>query len=333
MSSSPLTALNGQNLQPGISILVPIKVPHLDYLSGLSQSYSNLVLSPKLRGRIEIIIIDSSDNDVFSALDSWFREGPITHIRPSIEQNPGENGKLVNILAGLRQIRFDKVLILDDDYRPTEDTILHFLDRLSRFDCLKSMVYYIDPHFHDLINAVGILIINTLSPDRQFCGHIGFKVDAFLRAGFPDLAILYDELAIERRFRNAQLNIGFAEDIHLEMVTHGTNKFFEQRVRYAYENLAYPFRFTVFLSVLPILCVSFLSSPICGCALVALLMLFVTMVAAVGQLRYSYGRLPWNTWIYAPLWLFPYLITTWIALFVRFRGGILFGGSRILRAV
>jgi hypothetical protein len=318
---------------PGISIIVPIKVPNVSYLSGFAESYNRLLSSEHLQD-LQIIIANDSSPEIYETVASWFSTSKVIHFRPSTDEKIGANDKVNSIFAAMEHVTSEEVLLLDDDFRPSVDSIRRFRAALRNYSCIKSMVTYIDPSFSDLINGCGIFILNLVHSERQFCGHLGFKLRDIREVGMPNPHGLFDELAFERQFKRAGKTIGFEPQIFLELVTHGTGKFLEQRVRYAYENMAYPFRFGLFLSVLPIIVLAMvLSNFYTALFFVLALTLIVLVITLIGQLSFGADKFPRYTWLFGPVWFWFYPFTTWVALVCYIRGGIWFGGRQVRRAI
>lgn len=319
-----------------VTIIVPVKVPSIHYLEGFRRCYLELLdlVAPNLA--IQLVIADDSPLAVFNAMERWFESrSDVSHFRPSDRFMTGRNNKLNSIEAALEVAEGNFIVILDDDYRPTMATVVQFVSAMQRYSCVKSMIVYLHPTLYDLIGSCGIFIVNLLHPHKQFCGHIGFRMSRLRALGFPEKDGLFDELVIELHFRRNGESIGFAPDVRLEQMgsIHGLRKYCEQRVRYAYENAAYPGRFVGFLAVLPTIVVATLANPWLGMLLLLLLSALSWLTALIGQIKFASGAFPSFTWLLAPLWFWAYPVATWIALVLYFRGGVRFGGRLIHRPV
>ena len=317
----------------GLSIIIPIKVPSISYLEGFADCYNALMQSLDFENELQVLIPNDSRDTIFNEVDCWFNSPNIIHFRPSKDFKIGRNGKLNSVKAALQYVNHELVLLLDDDYRPSITTIRAFKNTLRDNSCLKSMVVYIDPKISDLVNSCGIFFINFTTSHRQFCGHLGFKKKDFQEVGFPSHDVLFDELAIELQFRKAGKKVGYDPNVYLEMITHGLGKFWEQRVRYAYENLAYPLRFIFFLMILPVSILLGVYNIYILLFAVLAMSIMVWAITFIGQKRYARERYPKLTWVYGVIWFWIYPFCTWIALFYFLRGGIKFGDQKVKNAI
>lgn len=323
-----------------LSIIFPIKVDLIDKIEGLVESILSLYVDGGY-DLLEILIVNDSPNHIFLSLDLLLNNarlgGVVRHLKPNKIYFTGLNNKLNSIHSALYYAQGKYVLLLDDDSRPCLQSILVLIDRLQTdlWDCFRCSVHYRKYLFIDLLNMSSILFINAISPDKQFWGNIGFNRKKLLQLGFPNKNVLFDELAIYRKF-NQRKRVAYFDDISIEMVsTTSIGKFLKQRVRYAYENMAYPLRFFISLMILPVMLYllwvsngsfkfffTFLSIFILG----------VIIVGLIGQCRYG-TKLPLWTFLFTPLWYSSYIICSWLAIIAYFFGGIQFGGSKIRHVI
>lgn len=318
-----------------LSVIVPVKVSDISRLGDFRECYQALAMHcGNVEFPFEIVIVNSSSRDIYELVDGWFADTTVLHMRPDPSFRNGRNDKLNSIEAALSVATGQYVLLLDDDCRPTIETLTRIRPVLDQYDCLRFMVKYDTPTMLDLVNACGIFGINIVCEDRQFWGNIAFNRELLLKLGFPCKDALFDELTIDRQFRLAGKRIGYISSVAIKMVQNtGAQGFLKQRVRYAYENLAYPFRFLTFLSVLPLLLfIGLVSRSLLWPLVTAVLATFtVTALTLIGQHHYSRGWYPPYTFMLAPIWFWFYPFTSWIAIFAYLRGGVSFGGNRIHR--
>lgn len=318
----------------GVTILIPVKASSISTLKGFRHCYINLLSYP-FPFEVEIVIADESRDEIFQTVKSWFEnERRVTHFGPRDECRDGKNDKLNGIYDALNHTRFQRTLLVDDHYRPTVENLLQVNQMFSRYDCFKCMVEFDRPTLAALIDLNGIFIINLLHPLRQFCGHLCFDSRLFETSGFPSRDALFDELAMELHLRKHTKNVYYAGDIFLKAI-HNADwaRFFEQRVRYAYENMAFPLRFTFFLLVMPLLFVIGIWEVGYALAISLALTLLTVVASFIGQVKYGRGRFPALTFLLAPLWFWPYPLTTWLAVLLRLTGGVRFGGRKITKAI
>lgn len=319
----------------GISIVIPIKVASLASLAGLRECLAKL-LAHSFPFEVEIIIADESPKGVFAAIDAWFlHEARVAHICPRREIRTGKNDKLNGIYDALNFVNYDYVVLVDDHYRLSVSNLDQVISLFGEYDCFKCMVNFDQMKITSLVDVCGIFIINLLHPYKQFCGHLCFNSQTIKEIGFPSRDMLFDELGMELQFRKHEKKVHFAGNIFLNAVQKITwKRFFEQRLRYAYENFAFPFRFTLFLAILPLI---FACAAHAGTAaalgLVALMTFAVMGLCLVGQIKYRQGQFPIWTFLLSPIWFWFYPFTTWMAVVYRLRGGVSFGGRKLVRAV
>jgi hypothetical protein len=318
----------------GVSILIPIKVSALRTLGGFRECCEELILY-NFPFDLEIVIADESPEEIFEEVDSWFeRCSRVTHFRPRDESRGGQNDKMNGIYDAMNYIKYESAILVDDHYRLSVENILQLKPLFSRYDCFKCMVSFQEKNLKALIDVCGMFIINLTHPFHQFHGHLCFNAQTLSKIGFPSRDGLFDELTLELQFHEHGKTVHFAEGIFLMTVHHTTwGRFLEQRVRYAYENLAFPLRFAWHLCVLPILitCALFELKYALGWALC--LTAGHILLALWGQIKYGGNRFPVWTFLLSPLWFWFYPFTSWIAAFMRCSGGIYFGGRKIVKPV
>lgn len=318
----------------GISILIPIKVHNINSLDGFRECYIKL-LSASLDFDLQIVMVDESPAKIFKLIDGWFcHDKRVLHRHPDAKVMDGLNDKLNGVYDSLSHLKYCNVVLVDDHYRVTARTLSELIPSFATYDCFKCMVRFSSFKITALIELCGIFIINIVHPYRQFFGHLCFNREVLKEVGFPSRDVLFDELALEVQFRKSLKKVGYEAAIFLEVIQDTTwRKFLEQRVRYAYENLAFPFRFTFFLCVLPVHAVlGFFESELAlGLAIIVTAMFLA--IALLGQIRY--GRLscpPW-TFLFASAWFWFYPFTSWLAVLKKCTGGVYFGEKKIKKAV
>jgi hypothetical protein len=137
-------------------------------------------------------------------------------------------------------------------------------------------------------------------------------------------------------FRRNRKRIGYFSDLSIEMWPIPSFKaYLEQRLRYAYENIAYPLRFSLSLVIIP----AFLfllsrgkSSLPLSIIFISGLVIYLVVMGFLGQLVYG-KKMPKYTFLFTPFWFLPYPLFSWFAIFAYATGGIYFGGNKIRRVV
>lgn len=309
-----------------LSIIVPVRVSNLSSLRGFADCYKNLASLPG----VEVIVVDSSEAEIYRQIDSTLSDSAVAHIRPMGRAGDGENDKLNNIEYALAHAKGDMIALFDDDLRPTRESVFYIAARLQHVEFVKAMVYFPEPSIFDLIDLAGIFFVNVVSAHRQFWAVLCFRRKAVEMSGFPPKNVLFDEMAFESRFRKKNLSFEYLTDIPIPMVSHrNLRTFLSQRLRYAYENIAYPLRFSLFLAVLPGLCVAAWISKNVLFASVLALSLLVILTCVLGQRRFGKRKVHPRVAIYALGWFWFYPFMSWLALGLWCTGGIRFGPSKI----
>ncbi len=321
------------NSKPSLTVIVPLYAPTSDLAIGLVSHYKQLIQRNE-EFLLTIIISDCSPPDIFTKIEQAVADSGIIHLAVTENIPDGDNKKLHAIDIALKHLTSRAVLIMDDDARPRIDdlTKIDKLLQVSRY--VKCIPEYPAPSVFDYIDISGIFVVNMTSPHKQFWANIAFDVPTLLSVGFPEKNVLFDELAIELAFRRGGHLCSYCDEVAIPMYSHrGFKKFWEQRLRYAYENMGYPMRFATHLLALPLLvAIGIKGAAYCACALIAI-SLAVSLLSLAGQLKYDHGRHSRFTWMYATLWFWPYVIMSWLSLFARLRGGVRFGPTRIKTAV
>lgn len=321
-----------------LSIVIPLKVNRIKDIEGMVECLGELTSQKQTNNQIirEIIIVNDCSLKIFHAIDEEVQRFPlIRNVKLPIEVKTGLNGKLNALEYSLRFIDSNYVLFMDDDCRPSLEFLKNAIEQFDKYSCFKCMVSYKNPTIFDEINLCGIYIINLLCSDKQFWGHLFFNRTHLLQVNLPSKDVLFDDLAIYLQFKKNGLKTGYESSNCMDIISNtNASHFFQQRIRYAYENLAYPLRFFLFLITLPtILLTTILLEIKAGLLLFMLLNLFLILIAAMGQVVYSKCKTPSITFILAPLWFWFYPIMSWLALFLRMISGVRFGENMIKKAV
>ncbi|MDY7989860.1 hypothetical protein UY286_04925 [Paenibacillus polymyxa] len=317
-----------------ISIVIPIKVKKETNLDGFI-TYIKNISNSLVNDDVQIVISDGSNLEIASKLhgDLAYLKN-VTHFMLEEEYRTGRNDKLNGIYAALKVSKFDNILLIDDHFRITRATLFSLSRYYLIYDLFKTMPKFEKYPVSALIDLCGIYIINLMDYRKQYCGHLAFKKSLYMKVGFPDRDGLFDEFIMEEKLREYNFSIGFVRDVAIEAVQENSvNKFFEQRIRYAYENFAFPLRTALFLTILPLTLLLFLSNYIMAIKFIVAISITTITVAGIGQLIYNReAKAPKFTFLFGVFWFWFYPFTTWIALFKFFSGGVYFGNRKIKRA-
>ncbi|CAM3772622.1 glycosyltransferase [Mesobacillus zeae] len=316
-----------------ISIIIPIK----STLNKDLRDFTNYIisLSSQLqKTESQIIIADESELASHLFMKEKFKNrSNISHIIPDDEIRTGANDKLNGIYAALKYVRYDNILLVDDHYRITYSTLQRLANYFNQYDCFKGTPKFDAFPFSVKIDLCGLFIVNMLDYRKQYSGHLAFKKKLIDEHGFPDRDALFDEFAMEKHFRKNQYSIGYIREASLEATQSiSMKKFLEQRVRYAYENIAFPIRFVFFLSILPLLLLLLITNNLLPLYFAAALTIGAMSVSFIGQLKYGKGIVPRHTFLYSAIWFWFYPFTSWLSIYKYFTGGVEFGGNKVRKA-
>ena len=313
-----------------LSIIVPIKCGSIEAVEDFTKYIVNLstLLS---RYSIQILIADECDSKVYDYMnDRLHAFENVEHFIPEAKYRVGQNDKSNGVCAAVDRCKYDNILLVDDHYRLTKNTILSLEKYYEIYDVFKCMPKFDNAKMSVLIDMCGMFVVNMLDYRKQYCGHLALTKSPFVKNAFPCRDSLFDEFAFEKYLRNCGYKVGFVRDIALEATQNiSTFKFLEQRIRYAYENMCMPVRFALELSVLPLMLALYSCSKIYALFFFLSLTGFILIVALIGQKRYNCGLYPKTTFLLGPLWYWHYPITSWIALICYFTGGVYFGGRKV----
>ena len=291
-----------------VSYVLPIRTtepdPDLDgYLSRLCREVQDLV------------VVDSSAAPVF---DEHERRWPaeVRHLRPVAETPMGKVG---NVLTGLGAARHDLVVIADDDVRWTFDLLSRALAAMGDAGVARPQNVYAPAPWHARWDTGRILIHRALGGDWP--GTLLVRRSALPRGYAGDA--LFENLELVRTVRANGRREQVLLDVVVERRPATTAKFFEQRVREAYDEWARPRYLVAELAVLPAI-VRWRGR---GAVVVAA---GAVGLAAVGRARGG-GAAHWRATdtLWAPAWVAERAVTSWCAVVMRGLGGVRFGGRRL----
>ena len=276
-----------------------------------------------LHKHAEIIVVDGSPPPVFDAhARAW---GHLVRHLPPDPAHTFLNGKVNGVHTGVAAASHDHVVLADDDVRHTTATI----DAIDRALYTASVVRpqnYFDPMpWHARWDTARSLLNRAFGAD--YPGTLGVRRRTFMEMGGYDGDVLFENLELIRTVRAAGGREAHRPDVYVRRLPPETRRFFEQRVRQAYDEFAQPVRMAAFLAVLP---AAVLLPPrgkvVAAAASIAL--------AEVGRRR---GRgdevFPADADLLAPVWLLERGACAWLAVAQRVLfGGVRYAGRRVAKA-
>lgn len=314
------------------TVVVPVRTTSCTGLSDLVACYVKAVEEACFP--IDVLLIDNSPDDVAAVLRDRCLDTRLGYAFLPHNDRVSKNQKMDAVWYGLSLATTEKVILLDDDVRPTATNIELLCADLDQYSFVKCIVDVAAPTVLDRIDLAGIYAYNRLSRYGQSWANISFRKSVLLRRGFPLRDVLYDELAIEKRFRgHSELFYRDAPPLFVKP-NRGLRLFLNQRRRYAYENIGMPFRFAADLCVLPGLT---MIGRLVGLPAALLVGTLITLVVMWASWTYE-KRLPQRSsggrvWPFAAAWYWFYPFFSWVALACFVTGGVAFQHKRIWRPV
>lgn len=274
-----------------------------------------------------LLIVDGSTPDRFDLHDKcWARFA--THIAPAPAERCA-NGKAWGVRTGLRMTAATWVVIADDDVRYDAESLSAMQQALeSGADLVRPQNYFAPLPWHAAWDTARSLLNRALSSDHP--GTLGVARDAYRAAGGYDGDVLFENLQLVRTIDAAGGRVLDRPDLFVSRRPPTFERFLSQRIRQAYDDLAQPSRFILFLAIAP-LCGVLASWRLPALAVPAL----ATMaLAEVGRRRHHMSAVvpPWVP-LLAPAWMLERAFCSWLALGLRVVvGGCPYAGTVIRRA-
>ena len=317
-------------------IIVPLRAEHDRLLADLASCYRQI--SREVPGTT-IVVVDNSTTDLYQTLDVLLADSGVLHMRPSYLGQLALNKKMGNVLSVAERYDFagfDAILLFDDDMRPCGADVLAITAAHTGARIVTSPTVYAQPDIFDTIDTAGLHCVNFLTRGAQIWGNLSFDGHLLGASDFTRYSLcdtVFDELTLLRHLRTkggvrVQLN-----GIEVSMLgsQRSLAQFVEQRIRYAYENIAIPVVNVASLTMLPILVLIFyamsLSSAISTTLVLSLLPIPISFLGLVSSCSSS----PRAASLLAPVWMLSYVLASWMANLYYLVGGYPRSGQRIRR--
>ncbi|GAB2924923.1 glycosyltransferase [Nonomuraea fastidiosa] len=274
----------------------------------------------------EIIVVDGSPPPLYERHAAAWR-GLVTHARP----DPGlrcANGKVAGVLTGMRLARARHVVIADDDVRHDGDTLARIDALLETAELVRPQNHFTELPWHARWDTARTLLNRSAGAD--YPGTFGVRRAFFERMGGYDGDVLFENLELIRTVRAHGGRELRPLDLYVPRLPPDAARFWNQRVRQAYDDLAQPARLALFLPVLPALAWCLWRRryvpPLAGAALAVAL-------AEAGRRRAGGRRVfPATSALFAPVWVLERATCCWLAAGAALRGGVPYAGRRLRRA-
>jgi hypothetical protein len=284
-----------------------------------------------LRGRARVIVVDASPDPLFADhARAW--AGLVEHIRSDPDVDFA-NGKVTGVLTGLRRARSPHVIIADDDVRYDDRSLRAVVRLLGEADLVRPQNYFDPMPWHARWDTARSLLNRGVGAD--YPGTFGIRRDTFVAMGGYDGDVLFENLELIRTVRAYGGSERRPLDLYVRRLPPDARRFWGQRVRQAYDDIAQPARMAIFLAVLPALAAAVARrGPRAGAVGAAAAAGMAICLAEIGRERAGGVQVfPATASLFAPVWVLERATCVWPALAARLcRGGIVYAGRRITRA-
>ena len=280
-----------------------------------------------LAPRVELIVVDGSDADVFRRHSRAIAPAA-EHCAPDSDLRECLNGKVAGVITGLRRASNQLVVIADDDVRYDECSLMRVETALHDADVVRPQNYFDPMPWHAYIDTARTLLNRVSGGDWP--GTMAIRRDTLGPHGY-DGDVLFENLEL---MRTVIANGGSAScplDLFVRRLPPPTKHFWSQRVRQAYDEFARPPRLVVWLSLAPLILLFAARRRLGAVAAGAA----ATIVLAEAGRRRAHGRIvfPAAASMCAPLWVLERAVCAWFAVGgLLLRGGIAYRGGVIRRA-
>ncbi|WP_307827327.1 glycosyltransferase family 2 protein [Planomonospora sp. ID82291] len=278
----------------------------------------------ELARHARIIVVDGSPREPFDRHARRWR-GLAAHLRPDGDLGFA-NGKVSGVVTGLRRATAEHVVIADDDVRYDAAGLARVRALLEEADLVRPQNHFDPLPWHARWDTARTLLNRGLGAD--YPGTFGVRRSTFVRMGGYDGNVLFENLELIRTVRAHGGREARPLDLHVRRLPPAAGRFWSQRVRQAYDDLAQPARMAFFLSVLPCLAAALLRrrhrAALAGAGL-------AVGLAEVGRRRGGGRRVfPFSASLFAPVWILERAVCSWLALAARLtRGGVPYAGRRL----
>lgn len=218
----------------------------------------------------------------------------------------------------MRLAETERVVIADDDVRYHAGALAAMHDLLGQADVVRPQNYFDPLPWHARWDTARSLLNRSLGAD--YPGTLGVRRSMFLRMGGYDGDTMFENLELIRTVLAHGGRERRAGGLFVRRLPPSTGRFWSQRVRQAYDDLAQPARLVFFLALLPALAVTRRRrrAVLAGAG--------VAVALAEAGRRRDGGRayFPATASLLAPVWVAERAVCAWWALAVR----LLLGGIR-----
>ena len=276
---------------------------------------------------VDVTVVDGSSAELFAAHSEAWR-GLVRHLRPDDDLRYA-NGKVNGVTTGVRHARHEFVVIADDDVRYDLAGLRAVQDALRGAELARPQNYFAPMVWHARWDTARSLLNRGLGGDCP--GTLGVRRSACLRLGGYNGDVLFENLELIRTLEAGGCREARLDGVYVRRLPPESGRFFDQRLRQAYDDLAQPVRLAAVLAV----------APVCVAAVVtgrrwvpAALTVAAVSLAERGRRRAGGTSVfPASASLLAPVWLAERAVCGWAAVGLRLTaGGVRYAGRRIRTA-
>ena len=280
-----------------------------------------------LAQRVHVIVVDNSAPDVFAAhARCW---GHLVQHMPPDPDLQMPNGKVGNVVTGVRHAAHERLVLADDDVRYDDAPLARLIATLDVADVVRPQNYFDPLPWHALWDTGRTLLNRVINGDWP--GTLGVRRSVLQDTGGYAGDVLFENLELVRTVRAAGGTEAVVLDLYVRRLPPSSTHFWSQRVRQAYDEFARPLHMLVSLLVMP-LALGFAFRRRWAWLLAAIGA--IVGVAEMGRRRAGGTRVfPFAAALIAPAWVGERAVCSWLALGSRVMyGGVRYGGRVVEHA-
>jgi hypothetical protein len=275
-----------------------------------------------LARRVHVVVVDNSPQEVFAAHAFYWGQW-VQHLQPDHDLRT-PNGKVGNVVTGIRHAPHERLVIADDDVRYDDAGLVRLVNVLDVADVVRPQNYFEPLPWHALWDTGRTLLNRMMGGDWP--GTLGVRRSVLLATNGYAGDVLFENLELVRTVRAAGGVEAVLPDLYVQRLPPSNTHFWSQRVRQAYDEFARPLRMAMSLMVLPLMLNlvlrrrwTWLLAAVGG----------IIGVAEMGRWRAGGRRVfPFAASLLAPAWVGERAVCSWLALGSRImHGGVRYGGG------
>jgi len=282
-----------------------------------------------IRSSARIIVADGSP-DAVAAMHGHLFDVVATHRRVDVDMR-SRNGKVAAVRTAMRYSANERVVIADDDVRYAPESLHAVAQALDDCDLVIPQNVFPRDHmpWHARWDTARSLLNRAVGTD--YPGTLAVRRSTFDAIGGYDGDVLFENLELIRTVGAAGGLVRARPDLFVLRLPPSTRRFWEQRIRQAYDDFARPSRLMLALATVPCVAAAVGSR---RWHLLAQGLLASIALAEVGRRREgAVAYVPASAPLFAPAWMLERGICAWLAVASRIvRGGCGYRGGIIRRA-